>query len=215
MADARVRTTTAAARRGHRVLAACSATALAAVASLAVSSVPASAGGAVPHASLGISLVWQQTLPDGGAPIGQSSPSEATLDGGGPAVVVGDRAGNVWAFHLSNGSGVAGWPAHTGAPIDSTPSVTPDGGGTDDVFVGAGNAASPNVGGYYAFNHAGAQIWGHNATDPNGNHGVQASMSVGSIGGVDCGGRALARTGPVRVQRGKRRGVARVAVLHC
>ncbi len=184
MADAPVRTTTAAARRGHRLLAACSATALATVASLAVSSVPASAGGAVPHASLGISLVWQQTLPDGGAPIGQSSPSEATLDGGGPSVVVGDRAGNVWAFHLSNGSGVAGWPAHTGAPIDSTPSVTPDGGGTDDVFVGAGNAASPNVGGYYAFNHAGAQIWGRNATDPNGNHGVQASMSVGSIDGV-------------------------------
>jgi hypothetical protein len=184
MADARVRTTTAAARRGYRVLAACSATALATVASLAVSSVPASAGGAVPHAGLGISLVWQQTLPDGGAPIGQSSPSEATLDGGGPAVVVGDRAGNVWAFHLSNGSGVAGWPAHAGAPIDSTPSVTADGGGTDDVFVGAGNAASPNVGGYYAFNHAGAQIWGRNATDPNGNHGVQASMSVGSIDGV-------------------------------
>jgi hypothetical protein len=63
--------------------------------------------------------------------------------------------------------------------------VTPDGGGTDDVFVGAGNAASPNVGGYYAFNHAGGQIWGRNATDPNGNHGVQASMSVGSLNGVN------------------------------
>jgi hypothetical protein len=184
MNAAPVRNVRPAARRGRRVLAACSAAVLATIGSLAVASVPASARGAVPHASLGISLVWQQVLPDGGAPIGQSSPSEATLDGGGPAVVVGDRAGNVWAFHLSNGSGVAGWPAHTGAPIDSTPSVTPDGGGTDDIFVGAGNAASPNVGGYYAFNHAGAQIWGRNATDPNGNHGVQASMSVGTLDGV-------------------------------
>jgi hypothetical protein len=152
---------------------------------LAVSSGTAAAGTAAPRGSLGTSLVWQQVLPDGGAPIGESSPSEATLDGGGPAVVVGDRAGSVWAFHLSNGSGVGGWPAHTGVPIDSTPSVTPDGGGTDDVFVGGGNAAEPNVGGYYAFNHVGSQIWGRNATDPNGNHGVQASMSVGSLNGVN------------------------------
>jgi hypothetical protein len=185
MADARLASTTATPRRWRRTLTACGAVALSTVAALAVSPAPASAGPAVPHAGLGISLVWQQVLPDGGAPIGQSSPSEATLDGGGPSAVVGDRAGNVWAFHLSNGSGVAGWPAHTGAPIDSTPSVTPDGGGTDDVFVGAGNAANPSIGGYYAFNHAGGQIWGHNATDPNGNHGVQASMSVGSLNGVN------------------------------
>ncbi len=44
----------------------------------------------------------------------------------GPSVVVGDRAGNVYAFHLSNGSAVSGWPAHAGGPIDSTPSVSPE-----------------------------------------------------------------------------------------
>ncbi len=49
--------------------------------------------------------------------------------------VVGDRAGGVYAFHLSNGSSVAGWPAHLGAPLDSTPSAAPNGAGTDTVFV--------------------------------------------------------------------------------
>ncbi len=142
---------------------------------------PAGAAPAVPTA-----LIWQQTLPDAGAPIGESSPSVATLDGGGPSVVVGDRTGTMWAFHLSNGSGVRGWPAHTGgAPIDSTPSVTPNGTGTDDVFVGAGNAAQPTVGGYYAFSNTGTELWGHVAGDANGPHGVQASMAVGSLDGVN------------------------------
>ena len=110
-----------------------------------------------------------------------------SLDGGGPSGVVGDRAGNLWAFHLGNGSGVAGWPAHTGgAPIDSTPSVTPDGNGTDTVFVGAGNAADPSVGGYYAFrairdHRCGART----PRTPMGSHGVQASMAVGDLNGVN------------------------------
>ena len=70
------------------------------------------------------SLVWTQTLPDAGSPVAESSPSVATLDGAGPSVVVGDRTGTLWAFHLSDGAAPAGWPAHTGGvPIDSTPSV--------------------------------------------------------------------------------------------
>ncbi len=147
---------------------------------------PASAAGPSAHVGLPISLTWQQTLPDAGGPIAESSPSEATLDGGGPSVVVGDRSGNLWAFHLDNGSAVRGWPAHTGgAPIDSTPSVTADGHGTDTVFVGAGNAANPGVGGYYAFGSSGAEVWGQNASDPNGLHGVQASMAVGDLNGVN------------------------------
>ena len=137
------------------------------------------------HAALPVSLVWQQTLPDAGNPIAQSSPSEATLDGGGPSVVVGDRAGNVWAFHLSNGSTTPGWPAHTAGPIDSTPSATPNGSGTDTVFVDAGNAAQPTVGGYYAFTNTGAQLWQRGAPDLNGQHGVQASPSVGVLNGVN------------------------------
>ena len=148
---------------------------------------PAPAAGRTPHvAPLSATLTWQQTLPDAGGPIAQSSPSEATLDGGGPSVVVGDRSGNLWAYHLSDGSSVRGWPAHTGGvPIDSTPSVTPDGTGTDTVFVGAGNAADPRSGGYYAFGNSGTEVWGQNAADPNGLHGVQASMAVGNLNGVN------------------------------
>ena len=151
----------------------------------AVPSGTAAASTVVAHSTLPISLVWQQVLPDAGNPIAESSPTVATLNGGGQSVVVGDRAGNLWAFHLNSGSTTAGWPAHTGAPIDSTPSVTPNGSGTDNVFIGAGNAASPRVGGYYAFNQAGGLIWQHNATDPVGNYGVQASLTVGSLNGVN------------------------------
>ncbi len=132
----------------------------------------------------GINLAWQQVLPDAGSPIAESSPNVATLDGGGPAVVVGDRAGSVYAFHLSNGSGVAGWPARVGAPVDSTPSVSPDGSGTDFVYVGTGNAAQPRVGGYVGLSNTGAQIWYRPATDPNANYGVQASLAVGPLEGV-------------------------------
>ena len=150
-----------------------------------VTASPASASGPVAHAVLPLAMTWQQILPDAGAPIGQSSPMQATLDGGGPSVVVGDRAGNLWASHLANGSPVGGWPAHTGgAPIDSTPSVIPNGSGTDNVFAGAGNAAQSRVGGYYAFTDSGSELWGRNAEDPNGLYGVQASMAVGNLNGV-------------------------------
>ncbi len=143
-------------------------------------------GGRSPRVAVATTLAWQQVLPDAGNPIAESSPSVATLDGGGPSVVVGDRAGNIWAFHLSDGSSVRGWPAHTGGPpVDSTPSVLPNGSGTDDVYVGGGNAASPAVGGYYGFNNSGGQLWYHSAPDSNGSHGVQASLAVGSLGGVN------------------------------
>ena len=171
-------------RRFTPVVGAVSLVAGASLAGMVGAAGPATAA-VVPHVGLSVSLAWEQTLPDAGGPIAESSPSEATLDGGGPSVVVGDRDGNLWAFHLSNGSTVRGWPAHTGgAPIDSTPSVTPDGSGTDTVFVGAGNAADPRVGGYYAFTHTGAQLWGRNAPDPNGLHGVQASLAVGNLDGT-------------------------------
>ncbi len=171
-------------RLGRRAVAAAGAT-LGVMAGLVTAAAPASPASAASVPALSASLVWQQSLPDAGSPIGQGSPSVATLDGGGPSVVVGDRAGNLWAFHLSDGSGTPGWPAHLGVPIDSTPSAAPDGAGTESVFIGGGNAAQPRVGGYFAFSHTGAQLWGRNATDPNGNYGVQASMSVGSLNGVN------------------------------
>ena len=147
-------------------------------------STPSSASQPVAHAALPTSLTWQQVLPDAGAPIAQGSPGRATLDGSGPSVVVGDRAGSLYAFHLSDGSSVRGWPARTGAPIDSTPSSSPDGKGTDNVFVGAGNASQPSAGGYHGFNHVGGQIWSNPAKDLNGTHGTQASLAVGSLNGA-------------------------------
>ena len=109
----------------------------------------------------------------------------ATLDGGGPAVVVGDRGGNVYANHLSDGSTVPGWPVHLGAAIDSTPSASPDGGGTDWIYVGTGDAGgSVNGGGYNGITNTGAKIWYDTALDGHGNHGVQASLAVGPLEGV-------------------------------
>ena len=167
------------------------AAALAAIVAAAVPTVvlgapaPAAAASPTPALAVSTSLVWQQVLPDAGAPIAQSSPTVATLDGGGPSVVVGDRAGNLYAFHLSDGSAVPGWPAHVGAPVDSTPSAAVvDSSGLDSVFVGGGNAGSPNSGGYYAFNHAGGLLWSHPAVDPNGSYGVQAGLAEGTIEGV-------------------------------
>jgi hypothetical protein len=142
------------------------------------------AGAAPAPRSLGISLAWQQALPDNGNPIAESSPTVATLDGGGRSVVIGDRAGGVYAFHLSDGSGVPGWPVHLGAPVDSTPSASPDGSGTDYIYVGTGNASQPTTGGYVGITNTGQEIWSRSATDNNGNHGVQASLAVGSMQGV-------------------------------
>ena len=150
---------------------------------LAVTAPQVSGAAVTPHLA-SVALAWQQVLPDAGGPIAQSSPNVATLDGGGPSVVVGDRAGSVYAYHLTDGSGEAGWPARVGAPVDSTPSVTPDGSGTDSVFVGTGNAAQPNTGGYVGLNHAGGEIWSRLATDPNANYGVEASLAVGPLEGT-------------------------------
>jgi hypothetical protein len=149
-----------------------------------VVSTPQQSDAAVDPHLPGISLAWQQVLPDAGGPIAQSSPNVATLDGRGPSVVIGDRAGNVYAFHLADGSGVAGWPANVGGPVDSTPSVSPNGSGTDFVYVGTGNAAKPSSGGYIGLSNTGAQMWNRPATDPNGNYGVQASLAVGALEGA-------------------------------
>ena len=145
-------------------------------------------------------LVWSQALPDTGRPIALSSPNIATL-GGGPAVVVGDRAGYVYAFSLADGKAVPGWPARTGGiPVDSTPSVAALGGPSPDsvpaghapddtVFVGVGDSATPHAGGYEAFNPDGAQRWfvrvKNPASDPYAGHtsAVRASLALGDIQG--------------------------------
>ncbi len=129
---------------------------------------------------------------DKGSPIAESSPTVATLDVTGPAVVVGDRSGYVYAYHLADGSAVTGWPVSDGgAAIDSTPSVAPLGGSTlDSVFVGAGDAQAPAVGAYLAYGPGGQALWHTNVSDPVGDphpaYAVQASLTVADLqGGPD------------------------------
>ncbi len=146
-----------------------------------------------PAAAQGLAFVevWSVTLPDAGHPVALSSPNVATLRGV-PAVVVGDRAGYVYAFSLAAGRAVPGWPASTGgAPVDSTPSVAPLGGGPgyDTVFVGAGNSSTPHEGGYEAFNPDGTRRWyvavKNPATDRSAGatSAVTASLAIGDLQG--------------------------------
>jgi len=134
---------------------------------------------------------WSQVLDDSGSPIEQSSPNIAMLDGDGPSVVVGDIRGQVYAFHLSDGSTVSGWPSNVGSAIDSTPSVAPiDGSPYDSVFVGSGTSGNPGEGGYQAIGPGGNLEWYTPVTDPATDdapaYAVEASMSVGSLqGGTD------------------------------
>ena len=134
-----------------------------------------------------IQTIWSQTLDDSGYPVALSSPNVANLDGK-PSVVIGDRAGNVYAFHLSDGSAVSGWPFHAGGAIDATPSVAPiNPGNLDSVFVGVGNSANPTVGGYQAISPTGSSQWYvpqyNPSTDPTTQNGVQSSMTVGNLQG--------------------------------
>ena len=108
------------------------------------------------------------------------------------AVIVGDRAGYLYAFSLANGRAIRGWPASTqGIPIDATPSVAPlDSRSPDDtVFVGVGDAATPHKGGYEAFNPDGTRRWYIKVRNPvtdlaaKATSAVRASLAVGDLQG--------------------------------
>ena len=157
----------------------------------------ARAGGAQAHQVSGPVLQWSLSIPDQPNSIAESSPNLADLDGQ-PSVVVGSRDGDVYAFHLSDGSTVAGWPFNTGAQVDSTPSVAPIGPfGLDDVFVGAGNAADSRYGGYVGISNSGGELWNRQVQNPASCDGqcgqaVQASLPVGNLGdGTDVAGGSL------------------------
>jgi hypothetical protein len=170
--------------RAARLLAASAALA----AALAVGVGGARPAGAAP--ALSFTMQWSAgPLADTGNPIAESSPVPALLDGGGPAVVVGDRAGSLYAFHLADGSAVRGWPMHDGGvPIDATPSVLAGARGLDTVFVGAGNAQHPATGGYLAFGPDGTERWHTAVQDPGSDGspagGVQASLTVADLDGT-------------------------------
>jgi hypothetical protein len=137
---------------------------------------------------------WSVVLPDAGHPVSESSPMAATLDGE-PAVVVGDGAGDLYALSLATGGAIPGWPARTGVPILSTPSVAALGPGSPDdtVFVGVGGPADPHEGGYEAFNPDGTVRWSVAVKNPASDHSagptsaVMASLAVGDLqaGGPD------------------------------
>ncbi len=128
-------------------------------------------------ASSGIVQTWSVPIPDGSAVIAGSSPVVATLDSGGPAAVVGDGAGHIYALHLSDGSEVAGWPSGDGTAVESAPSTS---GG--DVFVGEGFVGTPLTGGYAAYNSSGARIW-FRQPPGGGSVGDVAGMTVANLQG--------------------------------
>ncbi|HVX22276.1 MAG TPA: PQQ-binding-like beta-propeller repeat protein [Acidimicrobiales bacterium] len=157
----------------------------------AVGAPPGVAGAAAsPAAAAAVNFgnpVWTVgPLNDARAPIALSSPNEATLPGG-PAVVVGNESGNVFAYGLATGAAV--WTYHTGAPVNSSPSVAPTTAGSslDTVFVGTGDAGSPTSGGYQAVSPGGGDQWFTQETNPptdgTPHNGVQASMAVGNLQG--------------------------------
>ena len=129
-----------------------------------------------PRVSLSFAQKWTYTVPDAGGPIAASSPNLIDVNGV-PNVIVGDRSGNL--VHVDLATGAGGVLAHVSAPIDSTPSTFP---GSSTVLFGAGNAAEPYNGGYFAVNSgSGAPEWHQNATDlPGFNtfNGVAAGMAV-------------------------------------
>jgi hypothetical protein len=155
-----------------------------------VQAAPAAQATQTPHVDPGFSAAetWARSLNDANSPPALSSPNVANLDGQ-PSVVFGDRAGFVYAFHLSGGSVPSGWPYNAGEPIDSSPSVAPiNANGLDTVYVGSGNVVTPTSGGYQAISPGGGDQWfvqaTNPATDPTQPHSaVVAGMTVASYAG--------------------------------
>ncbi len=166
-------------------------------------------------APLTLTLSWSQNLDDAPCGVVESSPVPFN-DNGTEAVEVGDRQGDIYGLNLQNGSPLSGWgsitssstvgsgqgcdaggggtpsnPAVAGVevpgapPIDSTASVDPNDG---DLYFGAGNAAVPGVGGYYAYTPGGTEAWNqvvtNPPTDPLNDVGVVASPSGGDGGSI-------------------------------
>ena len=155
----------------------------------------AATGSSVTHQvaahAINVTQPWGEiNLPDAGAPVALSSPNVANLDGA-PAIVVGDRAGHVYAFHLSDGSGVAGWPFSTRGVSGRFPTVGLARSRAQRVRLSAEADAvsgNPANGAYYAIAPSGSVAWAQTAqnppSDPAATDGVQAGMAVGDLGGT-------------------------------
>jgi hypothetical protein len=95
-------------------------TATAAVA-LATVGVLASATPARGAGPITLTQKWFTNLNDAPCGVAMASPAEASLDGTGPSVEVGDRSGHLYAFHISSTSQTpsspTGWTTGSGAAV--------------------------------------------------------------------------------------------------
>jgi hypothetical protein len=204
----------------HRWVARCTfAGIMVAVACIAVVGVsPQRVSGA--PAPLSLSETWASggtILNDAPCGVAEASPVEFN-DGGTAAVEVGDRQGDLYGLNLQTGTVLAGWGSGTGAtvgsgqgcltspsggspatgvngvevpgspPVDSTASVNSN----NELYFGAGNAAQPVDGGYYAYNPNGTEAWNqvvtNPATDDAPDGGVEASLPIANGGSLVEGG---------------------------
>ncbi len=146
--------------------------------------------------ALSLTQTWFQDLNDAPCGVAMASPVEATLDGGGPSVEVGDRSGHLYALHIASATPPTGWPTSTGQTVgggtacgisgddNAPPAVGLNGvevpgdppvdsaasvlpsNGTSTLYFGAGNAAVAGEGGYYAWNGNGTMDWNQVVVNP-------------------------------------------------
>jgi hypothetical protein len=122
-------------------------------------------------------------LSDGSAPAAWSSSPPSSSVGGGEGCGISGNDGTVTTPEVgANGVSVPGNP-----PIDSTASVVATAAGSV-VYFGAGNAALPTQGGYYAYGANAHLLWNHLVTNPPSDTlpdvGVQASPAIGIDGTI-------------------------------
>jgi hypothetical protein len=209
-------------KHAHKLAARCTLTAFVFTgASVAfVAATPENVSGA--PAQLNLSETWNAgagtILNDAPCGVAEASPVEFN-DGGTAAVEVGDRQGDLYGLNLQTGAVLPGWGTGSGgsvgsgqgclinpsggtpnssgvngialpgnSPVDSTASVN----GNNELYFGAGNAASPVDGGYYAYNANGTEAWNqvvaNPATDDAPDGGVQASHPIANQGSLVEGG---------------------------
>ena len=181
------------------------------IAALSVGLAPVAADASGPSTNPTLSTSWGVALGiyDAGHPIAQSSPVEVTGPNGVTAVVVGDRAGNLYELGLSNGNPVAGSSPviyHSSIPIDSTPSSWRLTGTSSTIFVGLGNravacrASDGTLGGYLALSAGGQKKWLQRANNPAAvtscpHPGVMAGLTLGRLdGSLDVLGSSLSQS---------------------
>jgi hypothetical protein len=127
---------------------------------------------------------WSHRLDDPKKTFYFGSPGVGTLDSKGPAVIVGNQLGKIYALHVSDGSAVKGWPYVGHTSIQSTPAVSGSG-ATAKVFVGTGVSTAKTRGGYLAIRSTGVKSWFRQPYllpgSRGGTRGVMSSLAVGPI----------------------------------